>query len=69
MVARLLEQVVQKSCGCPIITGSVQSWFGWDFEPLDLVKDALVHGSGIRIDDPFPSKPFYNSMPFLINCS
>ncbi|KAK4806794.1 hypothetical protein QYF61_005590 [Mycteria americana] len=38
-------QVVQRSCGCPII-GSVQGQVGWGFEPPDLVEDVPAHGWG-----------------------
>ena len=41
----MLEQVAQRSCGCPI-TGSVQGQAAWDFEPSDLVKDVPAHGRG-----------------------
>jgi len=40
-----LEQVVQRSCACPIL-GSVQSEVRWGFEQPDLLKDVPAHGTG-----------------------
>ena len=41
-----LEQVSQRSCGCPI-PGSVQGQAGWGFEQPGLVEVVLAHGRGI----------------------
>jgi len=42
-----LEQVTQRSSGCPII-GSVQGQVGWGLEQPDLVKDVPGHGQGLN---------------------
>ncbi|KAK4810483.1 hypothetical protein QYF61_004263 [Mycteria americana] len=41
-----LEQVAQRSCGCPI-TRSVQGQVAWNFEQLDLVEDDPARGRGL----------------------
>ena len=41
-----LEQVAQRSCGCPI-PGSVQSQVGWGFEQPDLAEGVRAHGRGV----------------------
>ena len=41
-----LEQVAQRSCGCPL-PGSVQGQVGWGFEQPDLVADVPAHGRGV----------------------
>ena len=41
-----LEQVAQRSCGCPI-PGSVQSQAGRGFEEPDLVEDVPAQGRGL----------------------
>ena len=43
---RTLEQVAQRSCGCPI-PGGAQGQVGWGFEQPDLVKDVPAHGRGL----------------------
>ena len=40
-----LEQVAQRSCGCPII-GSVHGQVGQGFEQPDLVEDVPAHSKG-----------------------
>ena len=45
-----LEQVAQRSCGCPII-GSVQGEVGWDFEQPDLVEGVPAHGRKVGLGD------------------
>jgi len=40
-----LEQVAQRSCGCPIIA-SVQGQVWWSFEKPDLVKDGSTPRRG-----------------------
>ena len=45
-----LEQVAQRSCGCPII-GSVQSLVGQRFEQPDLVQDVPAQGREVGLDD------------------
>jgi len=40
-----LEQVAQRSCGCPL-PGSVQGQVGWGFEQPGLVGDVPTHGRG-----------------------
>ena len=45
-----LEQVAQRSCGCPII-GNVRSQVERGFEQLDLVKDVSAHGREVGLDD------------------
>ena len=45
-----LEEVAQRSCGCPII-GSVQSQVGWGFKQTDVVKDVPAHGRAVELDD------------------
>ncbi|KAK4824765.1 hypothetical protein QYF61_018499 [Mycteria americana] len=51
MSGETLEQVAQRSCGCPII-GSVQDQVGWGFEQSDLVKDVPAHGRVVGLDGP-----------------
>ena len=41
-----VEQVSQKSCGCPII-GGTQRGVGRDFEQPGLVEGVLAHGRGV----------------------
>ena len=41
-----LEQVAQRSCGCPI-AGNVQGQAGWGFEQLGLVEGVPAHGRGV----------------------
>ena len=41
-----LEQVAQRSCGCPL-PGSVQGEVGWGLEQPDLVEDVPAHGRGM----------------------
>ncbi|KAK4826803.1 LOW QUALITY PROTEIN: hypothetical protein QYF61_011611 [Mycteria americana] len=43
-----LDQVAQRSCGCPII-GSVQGQVGWGFEQPDLVGDVPAHVRGVGL--------------------
>jgi len=38
-----LEQVAQRSCGCPL-PGSVQGQAGWGFEQPGLVEGVPAHG-------------------------
>lgn len=45
-----LEQVSQSSCGCPNIV-SIPSSVARGFEQPDVVRDALAHGRGMRLDD------------------
>jgi len=62
-------QVVQRSCGCPII-GSVQSQVGQCFEQPDLVKGGPAHGKGFELNDldgPFQPKQFYDSVKKLLD--
>jgi len=40
-----LEQVAQRSCGCPL-PGSVQGQVGWSSEQSGLVEDVPAHGRG-----------------------
>ena len=40
-----LEQVAQRSCGCPL-PGSVQGQAGWSSEQPGLVEDVPAHGRG-----------------------
>jgi len=42
-VDEALAQVVQRSCGCPII-GSAQGQVGWGVEQPGLVKSVPAHG-------------------------
>ena len=44
-----LEQVAQRSCGCPI-SGSVQGQVGWGFEQRGLVEVVPAHGRGVGLD-------------------
>ena len=41
-----LEQVAQRSGGCPI-PGSVQGQVGWGFEQPGLVEGVPAHGRGL----------------------
>ena len=41
-----LEQVAQRSCGCPL-PGSVQGQVGWGFGELDVVEGVPGHGRGV----------------------
>jgi len=41
-----LEQVAQRSCGCPL-PGSVQGQVGWGFEQPGLVQGVPAHGRGV----------------------
>ena len=41
-----LEQVAQRSCGCPL-PGIVQGQAGWGFEQPDLVEGVPAHGRGV----------------------
>jgi len=41
-----LEQVAQRSCGCPLPV-SVQGQVGWSPEQPGLVEDVPAHGRGI----------------------
>ena len=43
-----LEQVAQRSCGCPI-PGSVQEQVGWGFEQPGLLGDVPAHDRGVGI--------------------
>ena len=61
-----MEQVSQRSCGCPL-HGSVQRQAGWSFEQLRLMEGllSLPMAELLELDDlqgPFQSKPFYVSM-------
>ena len=40
------EQVVQRSCGCPL-PGSVQDQVGWSSEQPGLVEDVPAYGRGV----------------------
>jgi len=42
-----MEQVAQRSCGCPLL-GSVEGWAGWGFEQPDLVEGVPAHGRGLE---------------------
>ena len=44
-----LEQVAQRSCGCPF-PGSVQGQAGRGFEEPDPVEDVPTHGRGVGLD-------------------
>jgi len=41
-----LEQVAQRSCGCPL-PGSVQGQAGWGFEQPGPVEGVPAHGRGV----------------------
>ena len=41
-----LQQVAQRSCGCPIL-GEVQGQVGRGFEQPHLVEDVPAHGTGV----------------------
>ena len=41
-----LEQVAQRSCGCPI-PGGVQGQDGWSSEQPKIVKGVPAHGRGL----------------------
>jgi len=41
-----LEQVDQRSCGCPL-PGSVHSQAGWGFEQPGVVEGVPAHGTGV----------------------
>ena len=43
-----LEQVAQRSCGCPI-TGGIEGQIGWDPGQPRLVAGSLTHGRGAGI--------------------
>jgi len=43
-----LEQVAQRSCGCPL-PGSVQGQVGWGCEQLALVEGVPAHGTGVGL--------------------
>ena len=45
-----LEQVIQRSCGCPI-TGSVQCQVGWGPEELDLVESVPAYERAVGLDE------------------
>jgi len=45
-VVETLEQVAQRSCGCPL-PGIVQGQVGWGFEQPGLVEDVPAHGRGV----------------------
>ena len=45
-----LEQVAQRSCGCPL-PGSVQGQVGRGFEQPGLVEGVPAHGRGVELDD------------------
>ena len=45
-----LEQIAQRSCGCPI-AGSAQGQAGWGFGQADLVEGVPAHGRGVWLDD------------------
>jgi len=45
-----VEQVAQRSCGCPV-RGSVESQTGWDFEKPVLVEGVTAHGRRLDLDD------------------
>jgi len=45
-VGEVLEQVSQRSCGCPL-PGSVQGQVGWGFEHPGLVEGVPAHGRGV----------------------
>ena len=45
-----IEQVAQRSCGCPL-PGSVQGQAGWGFEQPGLGEGVPAHGRGVRLDD------------------
>ena len=53
-VGDMMEQVSQRTCGCPI-PGGVQSQVGWDLEQTDLAPDLVVdnpaHGRRVELDD------------------
>jgi len=53
-----LEQVAQRSCGCPF-PGSVQGKVGWGSEQPDLVENVAAHcrGLGTRWPLKVPSNP------------
>ena len=47
----MLEQVAQRSCGCPL-PGSVQSQAGWGFEQPGLVERVPAPmAGGLELDD------------------
>ena len=45
-----LEQVAQRSCGCPIMR-SVQGQIGWGFEQPGLVEGVPAHDRVVGLDD------------------
>ena len=45
-----VEQVAQRSCGCPI-PGNIQGQVGWGFEQPDLVEDVPAHSRRVGLDD------------------
>jgi len=45
-VAEALEQVAQRSCGCPL-PGSVQGQVGWSSEQRGVVEGVPAHGRGV----------------------
>jgi len=45
----MLEQVAQRSSGCPI-PGVVQGQVGWGSEQHDVVKDVPAHSRGVGLD-------------------
>ena len=59
-----LEQVAQRSGGCPII-GNVQVQAACSFEQPGIVKHVTTHNRGMEqliFKGPFQPKPFFDSM-------
>jgi len=58
-----LEQVPQRSCGCPL-PESIQGQAGWGSEQPGLERGVPACSRGLELDDlkgPLQPKPFYNS--------
>lgn len=48
--AEALEQIVQRSCGCPI-PGGVQGQAAWNSEQPGLVESVPAVAEGLKLDD------------------
>jgi len=44
-----LEQVAQRSCGCPVI-GNIKGQVGRDFKQPDLVENVSSHGRQVGLE-------------------
>ena len=45
-----MEEVAQRSCGCPL-PGSVQGQVGWGFDQPGVVEGVPAHSRGVGLDD------------------